>query len=71
MIPCGRGYLLDYPVRLLIEHYGQEADLHLIRARLRYLNCKERPVSVELVDRPHRRGEGHCGGASATIKPLP
>ena len=71
MIRCGCGYLVDYPVRLLIEHYGPEADLHRISARLRCLNCKERPASVDLVDRPDRRGEAHGGGASATIKPLP
>ena len=70
MFRCRCGYPVDYPVRLLIEHYGPETDLHRISAPLRCLNCKERPVSVKLVDRPDRRGEGHRGGMPAMIKPL-
>jgi hypothetical protein len=70
MIRCGCGYHVDYPIRLLIEHYGPDADLHLISARLRCMNCKGRPVSVQLVDRPDRRSGGHGGGVAATIKPL-
>ncbi len=71
MIRFGCGYHVDHPIRLLIERHGPDTDLHLIGTRRPCQRCKQRPASVQMVDRPDRTGEGYGGGAPTIIRPLP
>ena len=71
IIHCRCGYRVDLPIRLLVERHGANTDLHLIGTRLRCQRCSQRPMTVNMTDRPDRTGQGYGGGTPATIKPLP
>jgi hypothetical protein len=70
-VQCGCGRRTDYPVNLLMQEQGRDASLHTVAGRLRCKECRARPASVHLVDRPDRTGSGYGGGKPATIVPLP
>jgi hypothetical protein len=70
-VECGCGRRTDYPVNLLMREQGRDASLHAIAGRMRCKECRARPASVHLVDRPDRMGSGYGGGPPATIMPLP
>jgi hypothetical protein len=70
-VECGCRRRADYPINLLIRERGRDASLHAVAGRLRCKDCRARPASVRLVDRPDRMGSGYGGGNPATIRPLP
>ena len=71
IIRCRCGYRVDFPIRLLARRHGLDTDLNLVGRRLRCQRCGQRPLEVQMTDRPDRMGQGHGGGTPATIRPLP
>jgi hypothetical protein len=70
-VECACRRRADYPINLLMRERGRDASLHAVAARLRCKECRARPASVQLVNRPDRMGSGYGGGPPATILPLP